>query len=69
MLITFNRGHHLRAAWAKILVFRKNNGIFFFKMNLHRIFWLRFEISASEFTPVPNFQLNWTKDKETRILT
>ena len=28
---------------------------FFFKMYLYRLFWLKFEISASELTPVPNF--------------
>ena len=51
---------------------------FSFKMYLYWIFWLEFEISASELTHVPHclridpcttFQLNWTKNKGTRILT
>ena len=32
-------------------------------------FWLEFEISASEFRPCAKFQLHWTKDKGTQILT
>ena len=40
---------------------------FSFKMYLYRIFWLEFEISTSEFTPVPNFSS--TGQGITRILT
>ena len=44
-----------RSSSAKISVFRKDMAFFSFKMYLYRIFWLEFELSASELTPVPNF--------------
>ena len=44
-----------RSVWAKISVFRKKMAFFSFKTYLYWIFWLEYEISASELTPVPNF--------------
>ena len=40
------------------------NGLFSFKTYLYRIFWLEFEISASELTSVPNFSLIGQKIRE-----
>ena len=57
-----------RSAWEKFSVFRKN-GIFSLQTYLYRIFWLEFEISASELTPVPNFSSNGQKIKEVSFFT
>ena len=42
---------------------------FSLKTYLYRIFWLEFEISASELTSVPNFSFIGQEIKVTRILT
>ena len=56
-----------RSACAKISFFL--NGIFLLQNLFKSDFWLGLEISASELTPVQKFQLHWTKDKGTPILT
>ena len=58
-----------RSAWAKISFFHKKWHFFLLQNVFISIFWLEFEISASELTPVPNFSSIGRKIKGTRILT
>ena len=44
--------------------FSKNMAFFSFQTQLYRTFWLEFEISASELTPVPNFSSIGQKIRE-----
>ena len=46
-----------------------NNGIFSFKTYLYRIFFTRIRNQRFKIDPCAKFQLNWTKDKVTQILT
>ena len=56
-------------AWAKILVFHKRMAFFSFKTYLCRIFLARIPTQRLRIDPCAKFQLNWTKDKRTRILS
>ena len=58
-----------RSAWAKSSVFRKRTAFFSFKTYLYRIFLARIRNQRLTIDPCAKFQLNWTKDKGTRILT
>ena len=53
-----------RSAWAKISVFRKNGLFLLQNVFILDFFWLEFEISASELTPVPNFSSIGQKIRE-----
>ena len=53
-----------RSAWAKISVFRKKMAFSPSKCIYIGFVWLGFEISASEFTPVPNFSSIGQKIRE-----
>ena len=57
-----------RSTWAKISVFRKN-GIFLLQNVFISDFLARIRNQRLRIDPCAKFQLNWTKDKETRILT
>ena len=61
--------HFCQGALGQKFQFFAKNRIFYFKMYLYRMFWLEFEISVPELTPCTKFQLHWTKDKGTQILT
>ena len=57
-----------RTAWAKISVFRKKMAFFFsFKTYLYRM--ARIRNQRLRIDPCAKFQLHWTKDKGTWILT
>ena len=58
-----------RSTWAKFSVFRKKNGSFHLQNVLISIFLARIRNQRLRIDPCSKFQLNWTKDKETRILT
>ena len=53
-----------RSAWAKISVFRRKWHFSPSKRIYIGFFWLEFEISASELTPVPNFSSIGQKIRE-----
>ena len=53
-----------RSAWAKISVFRKKWPFSPSKRIYIGFFWLEFEISASELTPVPNISSIGQKIRE-----
>ena len=56
------------SAWAKISVFRKN-GIFLLQNVFISDFLAQIRNQCLGIDPCAKFQLNWTKDKGTRILT
>ena len=55
-----------RSAWAKFQFF-VNNGIFLLQNVFISDFWLEFEISSSELTPVANFSSIGQKIRELDI--
>ena len=57
-----------RTAWAKISVFIKN-GIFLVQNVFISDFLAQIRNQHLRIDPCTKFQLNWTKDKGTRILT
>ena len=63
-----------RSAWAKISVLQKfqffvKNGIFLLQNVFISDFLARIRNQRLRIDPCTKFQLNWTKDKRTRILT
>ena len=57
-----------RSAWAKIAVFRKNGSFLLQNVSISD-FLARVRNQRVRIDPGAKFQLNWTKDKGTRILT
>ena len=58
-----------RSPWAKISVFRKKNGLFLLQNVFISDFLARIRNQRLKIDPCAKFQLHWTKDKGTRILT
>ena len=58
-----------KGAWAKIAVFVKNNGIFLLQNVSVSDFLARIRNQRLIIDPCAKFQLNWTNDKRTRILS
>ena len=58
-----------RGAWAKSSVFRKKNCIFLLQNVFISDLLARIRNQRLRIHPCAKFQLNWTKDKGTRILT